>query len=64
MSDAAQKGRSAKKLTERDVLTIHELHATGEWPQRALAKEFGVAQSTISRILRGRRWGWFKEKKR
>jgi hypothetical protein len=47
--------RSNSKLTETDVLAIREQHwRTG----RALAVEFGVAETTISAVRRGVKWRW------
>ena len=56
MTDAARKGRMAKKLTEDDVLDIRELYATGDWTQEDLAEEFGASRSHIGRILSGKKW--------
>jgi hypothetical protein len=41
------------KLTKNDVLQIRQLCDVNRDSQRALAKEFKVSQSTISRIFRG-----------
>jgi DNA-binding MarR family transcriptional regulator len=41
------------KLTKNDVLQIRQLCDVNRNSQRALAKEFKVSQSTISRIFRG-----------
>ena len=43
------------KLTEFDVLKIREWYARGD-TCCALAKAFGVEQSTITRILQGKTW--------
>jgi hypothetical protein len=43
------------KFTEADVLQIRERIAQGE-RQRSIAKEYGVAESTISAIKRGQNW--------
>lgn len=46
-------GRS--KLTELQVISIHKLIAAGN-SQRKVAAAFGVDQSAISNIVRGRNW--------
>jgi hypothetical protein len=44
--------RSVKaKLTNQQVMEIRLRYSTGEWLQRDLAKEYGVAKSTIGAIL-------------
>lgn len=60
--DSVRKGRQAKgegngqaKLRERDVIEIRRRLAKCE-RQRALAREFGVSQSTISAIATGLIW--------
>lgn len=61
-ADRTVKGRGAKgermgraKLTYENVASIRERVAGGEM-QKALAAEFGVATSTIARIVIGERW--------
>jgi hypothetical protein len=44
------------KLTEADVRRIKSLR--GLKSQSALAREYGVSQTTISDVMTGRRWGW------
>ena len=43
------------KLTEQDVLTIRDLSKLGE-PQSKIGARYGVAQSTVSKIVLGYRW--------
>jgi hypothetical protein len=43
------------KLTDARVVEIRERHARGE-VQSKLAEEFGIAQITLSRIVRGESW--------
>jgi hypothetical protein len=45
----------ATKLTESDVLEIFRLRKEG-LSQRKIATKFGINQTQVSRILRGRRW--------
>ena len=45
------------KLKTSDVLLIRKLYAVGS-RQVDLAKQFGVEQTTISRIVRRRSWAW------
>lgn len=49
-----RQGRS--KLTEENVLQIRQM--IGSKTQAAIAKMYGVDQSTISDIRRRKRWGW------
>lgn len=42
-------------LTSADVVSIRSRHATGD-PIRALAREYGVHQRTVQRILRNEVW--------
>lgn len=44
------------KLTTEAVVRIRAMYAQGGCSQRALAREFGVAQQSISRIVRRTRW--------
>jgi DNA-binding transcriptional regulator YdaS (Cro superfamily) len=46
----------ATRLSAADVASIRQRRSNGE-PCRALAREFGVQPSTISRIATGARWG-------
>lgn len=46
---------SQAKLTEDDAAAIRDRYLAGE-TQRALAAVYGVAQTTISKIVRGARW--------
>ena len=43
--------RTSKKLTGEDANRIRELYDSGLYTQSALAKMFGVNQSTISSIV-------------
>ena len=60
-NDKCQQGRQAKgsgngrsKLSEQQVLQIHESSKT----QEELASQFGIRQSMVSRIKNGIYWGW------
>jgi hypothetical protein len=46
-------------LTRADVMRIRAL--AGVQRQRDLARHYGVAQATISKIQRGERWAWITE---
>lgn len=46
----------AAKLTDDDVMLIRLMYSTGDYSQRVLAREFGVHQTLISQIVRGRVW--------
>ena len=65
MRDRNEAGRQARqkgvdhggaKLTEEQVLEIRRRYAAGGVSQQALGDEFGVAQHTISDIVRRRYW--------
>jgi hypothetical protein len=55
MRDKSIKGRSAAKLTAQDVVQIRDRLRAGE-EQRAVAADYGVAQSNISNIVNRRTW--------
>ena len=64
MKDMISKGRcfdkrgernSNAKLTKSDVVEIYRRHNGGE-PQREIARDFGVTQSAVSYILKGKSW--------
>jgi hypothetical protein len=46
----------ASKLTEAEVLAIRHMYHSGRYSQGKLAKEFGVAQTTVFNILVGSTW--------
>lgn len=52
---AAGSGHGRAKLTEEQVREIRDRHAAGE-TQTALAQEYPVNQSMISKIVRGQFW--------
>ncbi|RTE91923.1 HNH endonuclease [Bradyrhizobium sp. LVM 105] len=54
MADKVSKGRQSRKLSDEDVLAIRSAKGI---PQHALAKQYGVDQSHISRIRSGHRNG-------
>ena len=45
------------KLSEEQVLEIRKLAAEGV-VQRRIAERFGIGPMQVSRIVRGKRWGW------
>jgi hypothetical protein len=47
----------ASKLTESQVLDIRRRVAAGD-SQGAIAREYGVSQPAISRIMKRENWGW------
>jgi len=44
------------KLTWIAVQAIHDLYASGQWSCLRLGRKFGVDQSTIHKIVRGKIW--------
>jgi hypothetical protein len=61
--DAADKFRGngranspVARLDDRQVLEIRARYSRGGISQQALASEYGVAQMTISKIVRGETW--------
>jgi len=57
MQDASRKCRSANaRLTMNEVREIRQLYEAGGVSQRSLARQYGVGQQTISRIVRRERW--------
>lgn len=64
-SDMILHGRSTRgekcptsKLTDELVLEIHRRATYGRSTQRDIAAEFGIAQTLVSMIKLGKRWGW------
>ena len=43
-----------RKLTNNQVRALRELRATGQFTQSALAKMFGISQTQVSLIVRGK----------
>lgn len=63
MGDMTMKGRGANgeslpqaKLTEDNVRAIRARYARGDIPMSALAREYGVSESTILRVVRRIDW--------
>lgn len=54
-TDAAGEKQWAAKLTAQQVADIRERYARGE-RQRVLAREYGIAQAHVSRIVNYRKW--------
>jgi len=66
MQEAGERGRMVRgvqhklaKFSEEDVLEIRRLWAAGS-TQVELADLYGVNQSTISMIVRGKNWSWLE----
>lgn len=49
-------GNAAAKLSEEDIAKIRNLYASGGWSQQGIANIFGVHQTAISAVVRGKRW--------
>lgn len=56
LKTAGEKNINAK-LTDEDVVSIRRRHMSGE-TQSALAREYGVSQSQVHRIVSGQSWKW------
>jgi hypothetical protein len=48
--------RGGSKLSAENVAAIRQRYVTGRVTQTALAEEFGVTQSMISAVIRGKTW--------
>jgi DNA-binding NarL/FixJ family response regulator len=46
------KSTNRKKLSQREVNSIRELHRNG-WSQKAIADSYDINPATVSRIVRG-----------
>ena len=62
-NDKIARGRVARgsdlphtKLTNETVIQIREMHATGNFTQASLGRQFDVAPSIISRVVNRKRW--------
>ena len=60
MLDMARAGRSNGRLSVEQVLEVRRMYAEGVH-QRALARHFGVGQTTISRVANGQRYAHVHE---
>lgn len=47
-----------KKLTEADVKSIRELYSGGGYSYVRLARMYGIDQSQIAHIIKGKQWTW------
>jgi hypothetical protein len=62
LADMAKKGRrkgvhhALVKLTEEQVREIRTRYAAGDIAQHVLAKQYGIQQMQVSRIVRRERW--------
>ena len=54
--DHAGESNGHSKLTEKKVLKIRELYATGKHSQQNIADEYEVARSVIGYIVRREIW--------
>ena len=68
--DKVRKGRSTfgekninAKLTEKEVIEIRQLYATGEYTHEKLSEQFGVSRVMIGYIVKGRNWKHVHKKK-
>lgn len=66
-ADMVLHGRSTRgtksamaKLTENQALEVYRRACNGE-SQPIIAKEFGIAQTMVSKIKRGKSWGWLTQ---
>jgi hypothetical protein len=67
-ADARKKGRDGcfkkgtghwnVRLSEMEIFKIRKMSLT--FPQLKLASEFGINQSTVSRVINKKRWGWLQ----
>jgi len=57
-------GNSKAKLTKKKVKVIKYLLDGDSFAQKQIAKMFGVAESTISFISTGQRWGHVEVERR
>jgi predicted DNA-binding protein YlxM (UPF0122 family) len=48
------------KLTEKEVLEIRRLWATGKFKCHEIASKFGVSRGAINGIVYGQNWAWLK----
>ena len=56
MGDMMKKGRGRSKLTRRSAEAIRAMYAAGAVRQRDVAAAFGVTQTLVSQIVRGKIW--------
>ena len=56
LSDLKGESNNSSKLTTEEVLDIRDLYSTGNYTQVSLSDMFNVAPSTISNIVKRKRW--------
>lgn len=57
LKDMANKERHGNsKLTKQKANEIKDRYSSGKYSQRKLAKEYGIAQSTLQAVLAGETW--------
>lgn len=44
------------KLTERDVMEIRDLYASGMFVQKWIAYEYGISQRNVNNIVNNKTW--------
>jgi hypothetical protein len=47
---------SHSRLTEKEVIRIKQMYASGRFTQQCIADKFGVNQTSISAIIVGKNW--------
>ena len=58
VNDRVKNGRQGNaKLVPQDIAVINKLYKGDKLAQLQIAKKYNVEQSTISRIVNGKRWG-------
>ncbi len=55
-NDRSGENHARAKLTEEDVREIRRMYSIGERSQQSIADEYGVAQHTVSKLLRRKTW--------
>jgi len=60
MQDKHKHGTSIAKLTVDEVTQIKTLLGQGKMTQTAIAKKFGLNDTRVSNIKRGKSWGWLR----
>jgi predicted DNA-binding protein (UPF0251 family) len=56
MADQYKHGTRVAKLTAREVAAIRLQYQAGKHSQYAIAKQYGVTQTTVWGIVNGRDW--------
>ena len=54
-------GSGSSKLTDRDVIVLRRLYASGDYTHKQLAERFKVSPAAVGLAIQGKTWGHIRE---